>query len=227
MKADLNALQQRIGYTFRDIELLTTALTHSSYANERKGTECNERMEFLGDAVLGLIAANHLYHSDRRDEGALSKRRAEVVCSEALASYARTLELGPCLRLGRGEEMGGGAERTSNLENAFEAVVAAIYLDGGMEPAEQFVLRFIIPEAETQRRRQFKDYKTALQEIVQQNPGERLEYVLSGASGPDHNKTFVSEVHLNSNVIGVGRGRSKKESEQQAAREALKLMGYE
>ena len=226
MKADLNALQQRIGYTFRDIELLTTALTHSSYANERKGTECNERMEFLGDAVLGLIAANHLYHSDRRDEGALSKRRAEVVCSEALASYARTLELGPCLRLGRGEEMGGGAERTSNLENAFEAVVAAIYLDGGMDAAKNFALPFLEKELAARRQAHFKDHKTLLQEIIQQNPGERVDYVLVGEKGPDHDKKFIVEVHLHSNVIGRGVGHTKKEAEQQAAREALRLMGF-
>ena len=226
MKADLNALQQRIGYTFRDIELLTTALTHSSYANERKGTECNERMEFLGDAVLGLIAANHLYHSDRRDEGALSKRRAEVVCSEALASYARTLELGPCLRLGRGEEMGGGAERTSNLENAFEAVVAAIYLDGGMDAAKSFALPFLEKELAARRQAQFKDHQTLLQEIIQQNPGERVDYVLVGEKGPDHDKKFIVEVHLHSNVIGRGVGHTKKEAEQQAAREALRLMGF-
>ena len=226
MKADLNALQQRIGYTFRDIELLTTALTHSSYANERKGTECNERMEFLGDAVLGLIAANHLYHHDDRNEGALSKQRSSVVCSEALASYSRELDVGQYLRLGHGEAMGGGANRTSILENVFEALTAAVYLDGGLEAARRFALPFLEKELATRRQAHFKDYKTQLQEIVQQNPGERVEYVHIGESGPDHDKKFTVEVHLNSNVIGRGVGRSKKEAEQQAAREALALMGY-
>ena len=178
--------------------------------------------------MLGFVTAQYLFEKDRvPDEGELTKLRAAVVCEKALCGYSKQLGLGKYALLGRGELHTGGAERPSILADMYEAVLAAIYLDGGMEPAEKFVLRFIIPEAESQRRRKFKDYKTALQEIVQQNPGERLEYVLSGESGPDHNKTFISEVHLNSNVIGVGRGRSKKESEQQAAREALKLMGYE
>ena len=217
-------------YTFKNPALLQNALTHSSYANENrdKGVRNNERLEFLGDSVLGLICAKHIYSEYRSlPEGELTKLRAAVVCEKALCSYSKQLGIGQYMRLGRGEQHSGGRERPSILADMYEAVLAAIYLDGGMEPAEKFVLRFVIPEAETQRRRQFKDYKTALQEIVQQNPGERLEYVLSGASGPDHNKTFITEVHLNSNVIGVGRGRSKKESEQQAAREALKLMGYE
>ena len=228
MARDLTPLMNEIGYIFKNVSLLEKALTHSSFANEgHSGSECYERLEFLGDSVLGFITARYLYEKDRGPEGELTKLRAAVVCEKALCSYSKQLGLGQYMRLGRGEQHSGGAQRPSILADMYEAVLAAIYLDGGMEPAEKFVLRFIIPEAETQRRRQFKDYKTALQEIVQQNPGERLEYVLSGASGPDHNKTFVSEVHLNSNVIGVGRGRSKKESEQQAAREALKLMGYE
>ncbi len=227
MAKDLSLLMKEIGYTFHNVSLLEKALTHSSFANEgHSHTEHYERLEFLGDSVLGFITARYLYEKDRGPEGELTKLRAAVVCEKALCSYSKQLGLGQYMRLGRGEMHSGGTERPSILADMYEAVLAAIYLDGGMEPAEKFVLRFIIPEAETQRRRQFKDYKTALQEIVQQNPGERLEYVLSGESGPDHNKTFVSEVHLNSNVIGVGRGRSKKESEQQAAREALKLMGY-
>ena len=228
MSQDLKPLMKNIGYTFRDERLLEKALTHSSFSNEGHGrTECYERLEFLGDSVLGFITARYLFDKDRGPEGELTKLRAAVVCEKALCSYSKQLGIGKYMRLGRGEQHSGGRERPSILADMYEAVLAAIYLDGGMEPAEKFVLRFIIPEAETQRRRQFKDYKTTLQEIVQQNPGERLEYVLSGESGPDHNKTFITEVHLNSNVIGVGRGRSKKESEQQAAREALKLMGYE
>ena len=228
MAKDLTALMEAIGYTFKNDHLLQQALTHSSYANEGKGVESYERLEFLGDSVLGFITARYLFEKDHGpDEGELTKLRAAVVCEKALCSYSKHLGIGNYMLLGRGEQHSGGAERPSILADMYEAVLAAIYLDGGMEPAEKFVLRFIIPEAEAQRRRHFKDYKTALQEIVQQNPGERLEYVLSGASGPDHNKTFITEVHLNSNVIGVGRGRSKKESEQQAAHEALKLMGYE
>ncbi len=228
MAHDLTPLMREIGYEFHNIRLLEQALTHSSYANEGKGgRESYERLEFLGDSVLGFITARHLYANDRSPEGELTKLRAAVVCEKALCSYSQALGIGQYMRLGRGEAQNGGAQRPSILADMYEAVLAAIYLDGGMEPAEKFVLRFIIPEAESQRRRHFKDYKTALQEIIQQNPGERLEYVLVGASGPDHCKVFKVEVHLNSNVIGKGRGHSKKEAEQQAAREALKLMGYE
>ncbi len=228
MSQDLKPLMKNIGYTFRDERLLEKALTHSSFSNEGHGrTECYERLEFLGDSVLGFITARYLYEKDRGPEGELTKLRAAVVCEKALCSYSQALDIGSYMRLGRGERQSGGANRPSILADMYEAVLAAIYLDGGMEPAEAFVLRFIIPEAENQRRRHFKDHKTALQEIIQQNPGERLEYVLTGESGPDHNKTFAVEVHLNSNVIGRGRGRSKKEAEQQAAHEALKLMGYE
>ncbi|MBQ7089304.1 MAG: ribonuclease III [Clostridia bacterium] len=228
MSKALAPLMREIGYEFKNESLLWQALTHSSYANEGRGVESYERLEFLGDSVLGFVTARYLFEKDRvPDEGELTKLRAAVVCEKALCGYSKQLGLGKYARLGRGEQHSGGAERPSILADMYEAVLAAIYLDGGMEPAEQFVLRFIIPEAENQRRRKFKDFKTALQEIVQQNPGERLEYVLSGESGPDHNKTFITEVHLNSNVIGVGRGRSKKESEQRAAHEALKLMGYE
>ncbi len=226
--ADLQELMKTIGYTFHNTRLLEQALTHSSYTNERHGgVGCYERLEFLGDSVLGFITARYLYEKDRGPEGELTKLRAAVVCEKALCAYSQQLGLGQYMRLGKGERHSGGDKRPSILADMYEAVLAAIYLDGGMEPAEKFVLRFIIPEAENQRRRQFKDYKTALQEIVQQNPGEKLEYVLTGESGPDHNKSFRVEVHLNSNVIGKGRGRSKKEAEQQAAREALLLMGYE
>lgn len=227
MYGDVKSLMKALGYEFHNVKLLENALTHSSYANEGD-TRCssNERLEFLGDAVLGFITANELFHKENSPEGELTKLRAAVVCEKALCSYSLQLELGKYLRLGKGERMSGGAERPSILADAFEAIVAAMYLDGGLEPAKAFVLRFIIPEAQNQRRRQFKDYKTTLQEIIQQNPGEKLEYVLTGESGPDHNKKFTVQVYLNSNVIGVGTARSKKEAEQQAAREALKLMGY-
>ncbi len=225
---DLKPLMDAIGYQFHKVQLLEQALTHSSYANEgHGGSACYERLEFLGDSVLGFVTARHLYENDRSPEGELTKLRAAVVCEKALCSYSKALGIGQYMRLGRGEAQNGGADRPSILADMYEAVLAAIYLDGGLEPAERFVLRFIIPEADNQRRRHFKDHKTALQEIIQQNPGERLEYVLAGASGPDHNKVFHVEVHLNSNVIGHGHGHSKKEAEQQAAHEALKLMGYE
>ena len=227
MKTDLSPLMQAMGYTFRNVPLLETALTHSSYANERHGgLECNERLEFLGDAVLGMIAATYLYDHDNRNEGALSKLRSSVVCSEALASYSRELGVGQYLRLGHGEARGVGANRPAYLEMGFRAWTAGVYLDGGLEAARRFELPLLEKELATRRQEHFKDYRTQLQEVVQQNPGERVEYVHIGESGPDHDKKFTVEVHLNSNVIGRGVGRSKKEAEQQAAREALALMGY-
>ncbi|WP_457790482.1 ribonuclease III [Anaeromassilibacillus sp. SJQ-5] len=228
MNNEYTALMDKLGYRFRDPRLLEKALTHSSYANEgRHGLESNERLEFLGDSVLGFVAAKYLFEKETGPEGELTKLRAAVVCEKALCSYSRELGLGDYLLLGKGERLTGGAERPSILADAFEAVIAAMFLDGGLEPVRGFVLRFVEKEANNQRKRHFKDYKTTLQEIVQQNPEEKLEYVLTGESGPDHSKQFVVEVHLNSNVIGTGRGRSKKEAEQQAAREALKLMGYD
>ncbi len=219
---------QALGYTFADERLLQEALTHSSYANEgkRRGIS-NERLEFLGDSVLGMIAANHLFQNDQSREGELTKLRASIVCEQALSSYSRDIGLGQFLLLGKGERMNGGAQRASILADAFEAVLAAIYLDGGMDAARAFALPYLEREIAAQRRRHFKDYKTQLQEIVQQTPEEKLEYVLVGESGPDHSKRFAVEVHLNSNVIGKGTGKSKKEAEQLAAREALKLMGYD
>ena len=228
MNNEYTALMDKLGYRFRDPRLLEKALTHSSYANEgRHGLESNERLEFLGDSVLGFVAAKYLFEKETGPEGELTKLRAAVVCEKALCSYSRELGLGDYLLLGKGERLTGGAERPSILADAFEAVIAAMFLDGGLEPVRGFVLRFVEKEANNQRKRHFKDYKTTLQEIVQQNPEEKLEYGLTGESGPDHSKQFVVEVHLNSNVIGTGRGRSKKEAEQQAAREALKLMGYD
>ncbi len=228
MQENRDALMRAIGYRFQNPQLLEKALTHSSYANEgRHGLESNERLEFLGDSVLGFIAAVYLFEKEHAPEGELTKLRATAVCEKALCSYSQSLGLGAHLLLGKGERLTGGAERPSILADAFEAVVAAIYLDGGLEPARQFVLPFLEKEVGSQRRRHFRDYKTMLQEIIQQNPEERLEYVLVGESGPDHSKQFTVEVHLHSNVIGKGKGHSKKEAEQQAAREALALMGYD
>lgn len=224
----MRKLQDQVGYRYRNEKLLQTALTHSSYANESKGRlSSNERLEFLGDAVLSIVTADYLYRNHPElPEGELTKQRAALVCEKSLCGFAKELGLGEYLLLGRGEKHSGGAERPSILADAFEAVIASIYLDGGMEQARAFVLRFISRADAERRPRAFKDYKTTLQEIIQQNPEEKLEYVLVGESGPDHDKHFVSEVRLNSNILSRGGGRSKKEAEQEAARLALELMGY-
>ncbi len=215
--------EQRIRYTFKDKSLLTTALTHSSFSNESKDKpEFNERLEFLGDAVLQIVSAEKLYSEvPRMPEGQMSKQRAALVCEDALAGYSADIHLGEYLRLGKGEEMSGGRERPSILADAFEAVIGAIYLDGGFEVAKSFILHFI-----DAAHLSLKDYKTLLQEIIQQNPGEKLTYVVTDEQGPDHDKQFTMEVHLNSNIIGRGTGKSKKHAEQAAAKEALALMGY-
>lgn len=225
---DWKGLEKNIGYTFHDIGLLKNALTHSSYANEsKKSSGSNERLEFLGDSVLGYVVADYLFRNcPHLPEGDLTKTRAALVCEKACCGFSRQLEVGKYLLLSHGEQNSGGNARPSILADAFEAIIAAIYLDGGMEEARTFILRFVKPMIQTARPKPFKDYKTMLQEIVQKNPEESLEYVLTGESGPDHDKHFSVEVHLNSNVIGKGGGRSKKEAEQQAAREALELMGY-
>ena len=221
----MEGLQDRIGYRFRDPSLLERALTHSSYANEcKQKTECNERMEFLGDAVLSIIVADHIFHKFHLAEGDLTKIRASLVCEKSLFEFARKIDLGSELLLGHGEEQTGGPERPSVVSDAFEALIAAIYLDGGLEKAAQFVLPFV-EEDLGHEEAPFVDYKTRLQEIIQKNPEERVEYVLVSAQGPDHDKKFVVEVHLNSNVIGRGVSRSKKGAEQAAAQEALSLMG--
>lgn len=221
----MEQLQNNLGYHFKNPALLARALTHSSYANERHvNTGDNERLEFLGDSVLGFITAEYLF-ANHRDfpEGELTKLRAYAVCEKSLFSYAEEIGLGHYLKLGKGEERTGGRTRPSVLSDAFEAVIAAIYLDGGMDEAKKFVLRFVVPYVEAKPT--FKDYKTMLQEVVQKNQGETLEYVLVSETGPDHDKCFTVEVHLNSNVIGRGVGGSKKKAEQNAAKEALELMG--
>lgn len=224
----IKELQEKLGYQFHNEQLLRTALTHSSYANESHGkVVCNERLEFLGDSILGMITAEYLYtHCPEVPEGGLTKQRAALVCEKALCKYSKELDIGSCLLLGRGERHSGGGNRPSILADAFESVLAAVYLDGGLDMARSLVLRFITREMAETRKPGFRDYKTQLQEIVQQNPEEQLEYVLVEESGPDHDKHFVIEVRLNSNVLSRGGGHSKKEAEQQAAREALQLMGY-
>ena len=225
-EAALHELEGKLGDTFSDLHLIDTALTHSSYAHEQgPGHKYNERLEFLGDSVLGFITADKFFHAFRDiPEGRLTKLRASTVCEESLFEFAKQIDLGDYLLLGKGEDKNGGRERASIVSDAFEAVIAAIYLDGSIDPAREFVLRFVMTAVE-EKTITFKDYKTKLQEIIQKNPEEQLQYVLSGESGPDHNKRFEVEVHLNSNVIGRGIGRTKKQAEQEAAREALALMG--
>ena len=222
----LEKLQQSVGYKFKDERLLQRPLTHTSYANEcNEGhNKSNERLEFLGDSVLGIITAEHFYLNFKDlPEGELTKLRAATVCENSLSSFARQLGLGEYLLLGKGEMCTGGSDRPSILADAFEALIAAIYLDGGIEEAKKFVLKYV--DKAVEEHRGFKDYKTVLQEVIQKNPGEVIEYVLVKESGPDHNKRFEVEVHLNSNVIGKGVGTSKKKAEQLAAKEALELMG--
>ena len=220
----MQEFEKLIGYTFRDKTLLERALSHSSYANEKHSPkDSNERLEFLGDSVLGFITAEYYYKNSSLPEGELTRLRAATVCEKALFEFSKEIELFRFIHLGKGEENTGGRHRASINSDAFEAVIAAIYLDGGIEEAKKFVLRFVEGHAKTQG--DFKDYKTKLQEVIQKNPEETLEYVLVGESGPDHNKSFEVEVHLNSNVIGKGTGKSKKNAEQEAAREALALMG--
>ncbi len=220
-------LEKKLNYKFNNRELLKNALTHSSYANEvRAAYGSNERLEFLGDSVLSLIVSEYIYNQfSEKPEGELTKLRASLVCEKSLCSFARELELGKYLLLGRGEDHNGGRERDSILADAFEAVLAAIYLDAGMEKAREHVMRFVLREINCSNDDGFKDYKTVLQEIIQRNPEETVTYILTGEEGPAHDKKFTVEVHLNSNVIGKGEGHSKKAAEQMAAKQALELMG--
>ena len=222
---DYEALERVLGHTFQDKALLETALTHTSFANEaRHGTKHNERLEFLGDSVLSIVVAEYLFTHSSLPEGDLTRMRASLVCEAALFTFAQKIGLGRWLRLGHGEEMGGGRTRPSAVSDAFEAVIAALYLDGGIDAARAFILPFVTSALTKQSAEE--DYKTKLQEVVQQNPSERLRYVVASQTGPDHDKHFVVEVHLNSNCIGSGEGHSKKQAEQAAAKEALALMGY-
>ena len=221
----METLEERLGYRFWDRNLLCAAMIHSSFANEHRGSglQSNERLEFLGDAVLGLVTGEYLFrtHPDA-PEGDLTRMRAALVCEESLHEVAEALDLGRYLKLGRGEELGGGRRRPSILADATESVFAAVYLDGGMEPARALIQRVLLErgreEAVESRRR---DYKTALQEVVQRKANQVLCYEMIGATGPDHEKVFTCAVQLNGETIGQGSGRSKKEAEQAAAQAAL------
>lgn len=222
MKPDLKELMNRIGYQFKDDGLLLHALTHSSFANEKhmKPHSDNERLEFLGDAVLEVVSSEFLYlNYPDRPEGDLSRLRASLVCEPTLAYCAAEFELGSFIRLGKGEEQTGGRTRKSVTSDAFEAVIGAIYLDGGFVPAKKFINKFVLTDIE--HKTLYHDCKTALQEIVQAQHDQQLTYVLVNESGPDHNKTYEVEARVGDKLIGTGKGSSKKHAEQEAAFNAL------
>ena len=231
---NLCELEAKLGYKFKNIQYLETALTHSSYSNELKlkgkVVECNERLEFLGDSVLSIIAANYLFNKyPGFPEGELTRRRAVIVCRDALSSYAKSINLGDFLFLGNGEEKNNARERKSLLENTFEALMGAIYLDGEVDRME-FISNLVYPFFESElvaweQGRVVKDYKSELQQIIQHSGVDSLAYVLVSTSGPDHEKTFEVEARLNSNIVGKGTGKTKREAEQNAAKEALALFG--
>ena len=223
----MEALEARLGYTFRDRSLLENALMHSSYANENRarGYTSNERLEFLGDSVLGMVTATRLYRLyPDMPEGKMSRLRAELVCEQALHGVACALHLGDYIRLGHGEERSGGRERPSILADAVEAVIAAMYLDGGLEPAQRFILAHILNGLAEGEIHHVADYKTELQELVQQKKNQVLAYVLLDETGPDHDKHFAVAVTLNGAEVGRGDGRSKKRAEQEAARLAIEKL---
>ena len=219
----MKSLEEKINYTFRSPALLENALTHSSYANEHReeGVSSNERLEFLGDSILGLVVAEHLYRM-RPDlpEGDLTRIRAALVCENSLVEVAKRLGVGNHLKLGKGEKAGGGRERPSIQADAVEAIIAAVYLDGGIGQVRK-IIHMLILEQETEKTAAIRDYKTALQEIVQRESGKILSYRLIAESGPDHAKLFTMEVQLNGETIGIGQGKSKKEAEQAAAKAAV------
>ncbi len=222
----LKDLETAIGYKFKNITLLQNALTHSSYANEQwhDSLKSNERLEFLGDSILGMVVAEHLYKTQPdRPEGDLTRMRADMVCERSLAEIAQKLHLGDHLLLGKGEEQSGGRNRPSILADAVESVIAACFLDGGMTPVESFIRKFVLCNVPVKAMKN-ADYKTALQELVQQKKNQVLSYKLVGESGPDHDKQFVVELTLNGDVIGKGIGTSKKRAEQDAAHVALESL---
>lgn len=222
----MTELEKAIGYKFSNTALLDEALTHSSYVNGK--TNSNERLEFLGDSVLSVVVSKYLFENLDMHEGKLTKIRSRLVCEDSLYGFAKKIDLGTNMKLGKGEENTGGRDRRSILADAFEALIAAIYLDGGLECAREFIMKFI-PSAESIKSGKLVlgDYKTVLQEIIQQNPEEHVAYEVAGEEGAAHEKVFFVNVLLNGQIIGAGKGKSKKEAEQAAAKEAISLMGYE
>lgn len=222
MEKKLRELEKKIGYHFKDFSLLTKAMTHSSYANERHMPKygCNERLEFLGDAVLELASSEFLFFDENKmQEGDLTKWRASIVCESALAFCARQIELGSYLLLGKGEEATGGRFRDSITSDAMEALIGAIYIDGGFASAKEFVTKFVLNDLDN--RKLFYDSKTILQEIVQANFKESIHYRLVGEKGPDHNKSFYSAVYIGEEEYGTGVGKTKKAAEQDAAYQSI------
>jgi len=230
VERNIARLEERLGINWRDRELLLLALTHSSFAYEGRGRrqENNQRLEFLGDAVLELVISEHLYRTyPSRSEGELTKLRAAVVCEPSLARVSRELNLGACLFMGKGEERSGGRERPSILADAFESLLGAVYLDQGLAPARRLALQYLEPLiADVLAGRLERDYKTELQEILQHDGGGALSYAILREEGPDHDKVFTAAVYCGGREMGRGRGRSKKEAEQQAAHRALAALGY-
>jgi len=217
-------LEEKLNYTFRDKSLLDNALTHSSFANEHHGAS-NERLEFVGDSVLGMVTAEYLYKTyPDLPEGRMTKLRAEIVCEQSLWEVADKLQLGKSLLMGQGEEISGGRKRHSILADCVEAVIDAMYLDGGIAPAKAFIDTHILSKLTDTGIALVRDWKTELQELVQQKPGRSLSYELIGESGPDHMKSFTVAVRMNGTVVGSGEGRTKKEAEQNAAAAALKAL---
>ena len=223
----METIEQKLGYCFHNKTLLRTALTHSSFANERgANSESYERLEFLGDSILGYLTAEFLYrHDPKLPEGQMTRLRAELVCEQSLHQIALRLGLGALMRLGKGEEHSGGRERASILADMVESILAAMYLDSGsLDAPRRFITDELLSHAEISVEHRSADYKTRLQELVQQKPNQIIRYEMTGESGPDHNKTFAFRVLINETQAGEGVGRSKKEAEQAAAREALERL---
>ncbi len=220
---DFTSFEEKIGYRFKNKKLLETALTHSSYANENRIQADNERLEFLGDSVLGFVTAEYLFSEFKtQPEGKLTNLRAAVVCEKSLFKFSEKISLGEYILMGKGEEHTGGRNRPSIVSDAFEAVIAAMYLDGGMDAVKPYILGFI--KDAVKREVNFKDNKSLLQEEVQKSKGNILSYEETGETGPDHDKIFNFVVKLNGEVVGKGNGKTKKEAEQAAAGDALVKM---
>lgn len=222
---DRKQLEEKINYSFQNPDLLKQAVTHSSFANEQKinREKDYERLEFLGDAVLELVSSSYIFHHYQdMPEGKMSKFRSALVCEPALAEVARNLELGRYLRLGKGEEAGGGRERESIIADIVEAIIGAIYLDGGFDKAKDFIEAFVLSDLE--KKQLFYDSKTVLQEIVQSSTSELLHYEVLAEKGPEHNKEFTAAAYLGDRLLGEGSGKSKKAAEQQAAYQAILVL---
>lgn len=228
MNMSINMIEEKLGYVFKDKELLKNALIHKSFVDKTKKNYNNERLEFLGDSVLGFVVAEYLYKNyPELPEGELTKIRSLVVCEESLYNVAKSFNLGDAIYLGKGEEMTMGRDRPSILSDATEAIFAAIYLDGGMEEVKKIILSLLKEKIESSvKERDIKDYKTMLQEIIQKDNVFSPKYTLIKEEGPDHNKIFTVSVSVNNNILGTGRGKTKKEAEKNAAKQALLKGNY-